>query len=148
MPDAAPVQLDAIAYAKACFIRACELDVAVRKPGNVSRASPGHDMQAEMFVASASAAAGPLFALGTRVGERVESAVSASFDAAGCNTHLGILLLCAAVALAVERRPDATAPQTLRAAVEDVLAELDLADSRGAYRAIARARPRGLGTAV
>ena len=132
---------------RACFLRACELDVAVRKPGNVSRASPGHGMRAEMFIASARAAAAALFEPGARVGERVEAAVEASWAAAGCNTNLGILLLCAPIALAVERHPDAQTPQALRAAIEGVLADLDLADAEAAYRAIARAQPGGLGAA-
>ncbi len=137
----------AVDHARACFLRACELDVAVRKPGNVSRASAGHGMQAEMFIASAQAAAGPLFRPGARVGERIEAAVAASWAVAGCNTNLGILLLCAPIALAVERRPDATSVVALRAAIEDVLADLNQLDSQAAYRAIARARPGGLGSA-
>ena len=137
----------AVERARACFLRACELDVAVRKPGNVSRASAGHGMQAEMFIASAQAAAGPLFRPGARVGERIEAAVAASWAVAGCNTNLGILLLCAPIALAVERRPEATSPAALRAAIEEVLADLNQLDSQAAYRAIARARPGGLGSA-
>ena len=137
----------AVERARACFLRACELDVAVRKPGNVSRASAGHGMQADMFIASAQAAVGPLFQPGTRVGERIEAAVAASWAVAGCNTNLGILLLCAPIALAVERRPDAISPAALRAAIEDVLTDLDRLDSQAAYRAIARARPGGLGSA-
>ena len=133
--------------ARACFLRACELDVAVRKPGNVSSASAGHGMRAEMFIASARAAAGPLFQPGARVGERIEAAVAATWAVAGCNTNLGILLLCAPIALAVERRPEATAPTALRQAIEAVLADLDLSDAQAAYRAIARAHPGGLGAA-
>ena len=133
--------------AAACFLRACELDVAVRKPGNVSRASAGHGMNAEMFIASAQAAAGPLFRPGGRVGARIEAAVDATWAVAGCNTNLGILLLCAPIAAAVEWWPDAVAPAALRQAIETVLADLDLADAQSAYRAIARARPGGLGAA-
>ena len=55
------------AHARACFLRACELDVAVRKPGNVSRASPGHGMRAELFIASAQATAEALFEPGARL---------------------------------------------------------------------------------
>jgi triphosphoribosyl-dephospho-CoA synthase len=135
----------AIEAARAAFLRACALDVAVRKPGNVSVASPGHGMQAQQFVASAQAAAGPLFEAGRSVGERIEGAVAASFAAAGCNTNLGIVLLCAPLALALERR---TAGQSLRQAVEAVLAALDVADARAAYRGIARANPGGLGEAA
>ena len=133
--------------AKACFLRACELDVAVRKPGNVSRASGGHGMQAPMFIASAQAAAGPLFEPGARVGERIEAAVAATWVVAGCNTNLGILLLCAPIARAIERQPEAVAPAALREAIESVLAELDLADAQATFRAIARANPGGLGAA-
>lgn len=133
--------------ARACFLRACEFDVAVRKPGNVSSASPGHGMRAETFIASARAAAGPLFQPGARVGERIEAAVAATWAVAGCNTNLGILLLCAPIALAVERQPEAKAPAALRQAIEAVLADLDLSDAQAAYRAIARAHPGGLGAA-
>jgi len=137
----------AIERARACFLRACWLDVAVRKPGNVSQASPGHGMQASMFIASAEAAAGALFEPGLRVGARIEAAVAATWAVAGCNTNLGILLLCAPIALAVEQHPRAGTPAALRAAVESVLATLDIDDARAAYRAIARAHPGGLGTA-
>ena len=133
--------------ARTCFLRACSLDVAVRKPGNVSLASAGHGMRAEMFIASAHAAAGPLFERGARVGERIEAAVAATWAAAGCNTNLGILLLCAPIALAVERCSEDTSPPALRPAIEAVLADLDLTDAEAAYRAIARARPGGLGAA-
>ena len=135
------------AHARACFLRACELDVAVRKPGNVSRASPGHGMRAELFIASAQATAEALFEPGARVGKRIEAAVEASWAAAGCNTNLGIVLLCAPIALAVERRPDAATPHALREAIGSVLTDLDLADAKATYRAIARAQPGGLGAA-
>jgi len=142
-----PTRQRANERARACFLRACELDVAVAKPGNVSAASPGHGMTAELFIASAHAAAGPLFEPGARVGERIEAAVQASWAAAGCNTNLGIVLLCAPIARAVDLRPDATTPAALREAVDEVLQDLDLADAQGAFRAIARARPGGLGAA-
>ena len=82
------------------FLRACELDVLVRKPGNVSLASPGHGMDAPMFIASAAAASEPLLEPGRRVGARIEHAVAASLAVAGCNTNLGILLLAAPIAAA------------------------------------------------
>jgi triphosphoribosyl-dephospho-CoA synthase len=137
----------AITRARAAFVRACEIDVAVRKPGNVSDASPGHGMHAALFRASASAAAAPLFAPGARVGERIEAAMAATWAVAGCNTNLGILLLCAPLALAVEREPGPHTPTTLRLAVAAVLATLDLADTQAVYRAIAQANPGGLGSA-
>lgn len=136
-----------IEFAKACFLHACRLDVAVRKPGNVSVVAPGHGMDAQMFVASAQAAAAPLFEAGARVGPRIEAAMAASRAAAGCNTNLGIVLLCAPIAAAVERTQWPASAQPLRAAVEAVLADLDVADARAAFRAIVLADPGGLGHA-
>jgi triphosphoribosyl-dephospho-CoA synthase len=130
--------------ARGAFLRACELDVAVRKPGNVSRASPGHGMQATLFLASARAAAEALFAPGARVGERIEGAVAATLAAAGCNTNLGIVLLAAPIAAAAERAAAASS-DALCHAIGEVLAGLDVDDAGAAYRAIALARPGGLG---
>ncbi|WP_077034779.1 triphosphoribosyl-dephospho-CoA synthase [Pelomonas sp. KK5] len=128
---------------KQAFLQACALDVAVRKPGNVSLHSPGHGMQAQQFLDSAAAAAGPLCQAGARVGERIEGAVRATRAAAGCNTNLGILLLAAPIAMAMERSGEASAP-----ALEAVLAALDVDDARAAYRGIALAHPGGLGDAA
>jgi triphosphoribosyl-dephospho-CoA synthase len=129
--------------ARQAFVRACELDVAVRKPGNVSLASPGHGMTAAQFIDSAQAAAKPLFASGARVGQRIESAVAASWAAVGCNTNLGIVLLCAPIAATAERSPGSD----LRQALENVLADLDRGDAAAAFRAITLAQPGGLGEA-
>jgi triphosphoribosyl-dephospho-CoA synthase len=135
------------AQARAAFVRACTLDVVVRKPGNVSLASPGHGMQAAQFTASAQAASVPLFQAGCSVGERIAGAVAASWAAAGCNTNLGIVLLCAPVALAVEKSPRVHTAVSLRAAIEVVLSELTVADARAAFLGIAQANPGGLGSA-
>lgn len=124
-----------------CFLAACALDVAVRKPGNVSAALPGHGMDAALFLASAEAAAPALFQAGAPVGARIEAAVAATLAVARCNTNLGIVLLCAPLALAFEQ---GSAP---RPALERVLSGLDIADAAGAYRAIAAAQPGGLGRA-
>lgn len=132
---------------KQAFLQACRLDVAVRKPGNVSAASPGHGMDAAMFLASAEAAAGPMFTPGRSVGWRIDEAGAATMRVAGCNTNLGILLLCAPIAVALEQQPAARSAQALRDAIEAVLGDLDLDDSRHAFAAIARANPGGLGEA-
>jgi triphosphoribosyl-dephospho-CoA synthase len=135
------------ARAQAAFLRACELDVLVRKPGNVSVTSPGHGMDAAIFLASASAAAAPLFQAGARVGERIETAVRASWAEAGCNTNLGIVLLCAPLALAIERSGDKASALEVRGVLEGVLENLDIEDASCAFRAIAMAQPGGLGAA-
>lgn len=160
MTGSGPIEVveAAAAHARGAFLRACRLDVEVFKPGNVSIASPGHGMLAQQFIASAQAAAGPLTTPGARVGARVEAAVRASWAAAGCNTNLGIVLLAAPIAQAFELaskpgREPASQPLPhapawrLPAALEAVLAELDLNDARAVYRAIAMANPGGLGSA-
>lgn len=133
--------------ARTLFLRACALDVAVRKPGNVSSASPGHGMDARLFLDSADAAQHGLFAPGARVGARIEAAVEATLAVAGCNTNLGIVLLCAPLALAIERCPSPCDATRLRRSLQGVLDGLDVEDARAAYRAIAAARPGGLGHA-
>ncbi|MEK8029686.1 triphosphoribosyl-dephospho-CoA synthase [Ideonella sp. DXS29W] len=144
MAEAHPARQPAHHRARRAFLRACALDVGVRKPGNVSLASPGHGMQAEMFLRSAQAASEGLFAPGARVGARIEAAQAASWAAAGCNTNLGILLLCAPLAAAAEQ---AGPSDSLRATLQGVLQRLDLEDAAAAYRAIAAANPGGLGEA-
>ena len=129
------------------FIEACTLDVLARKPGNVSAASPGHRMHAELFLQSARAAATPLCTLGAPVGERIESAVRATQRLVQCNTNLGIVLLCAPIVAAHERRVRIGRRQSLAAAIAGELEALDVADARAAYRAIAMASPGGLGSA-
>jgi len=129
------------------FVEACTLDVSARKAGNVSEASPGHRMTAGLFLQSARVAAAPLCAPRSRVGERIESAVRATHRVVQCNTNLGILLLCAPIVAAHERRALAGPGAALLTAIRDVLEGLDVEDARAAYRAIALARPAGLGSA-
>lgn len=132
--------------ARSAFLWACRLDVQARKPGNVSLASPGHGMDAAQFLASATAAADAITAAACPVGERIEAAVRASWQAAGCNTNLGIVLLCAPLLAAFEQR-DGEGADALRVALAAVLQSLTVDDARAAYRAIALAQPGGLGRA-
>ena len=133
--------------ARAAFLWACGLDVQARKPGNVSLAAPGHGMEAAQFLASAATAADPITAAGRPVGERIEAAVRASWQAAGCNTNLGIVLLCAPLLAAWEQCNTGGAGPALRSALAQVLQSLTVDDARAAYRAIALAHPGGLGRA-
>lgn len=121
----------------AAFLAACQLDVAALKPGNVHRHADGHGMTAADFLASAEAAAPALCRAGSPLGRRLFDAVAATRAAVGCNTNLGILLLCAPLAVAAGSG----------IAVADVLRGLDMHDAELAYRAIALAEPGGLGEA-
>lgn len=124
------------------LVRACRLDVEALKPGNVGLHAPGHGMVAEDFLTSAEAIRGPLCAPGSPVGERVLAAIEATRAAVGCNTNLGIVLLCAPLAHAAQ-----SGERPLRDALRATLGRLDRRDARDAYRAIRLARPGGLGRA-
>ena len=87
---------------RAAFLAACKLDVAALKPGNVHRHADGHGMTVADFIASAEAAAPALCRPGSPLGRRLLDAVTATRAAVGCNTNLGILLLCAPLAVAAE----------------------------------------------
>ncbi|WP_250515633.1 triphosphoribosyl-dephospho-CoA synthase [Caballeronia sp. INDeC2] len=135
--------------ARTAFLRACRLDVETKKPGNVSVASAGHGMTSAQFIASAGTAAAGLFTPHARVGVRILEAVRRTFDAVGCNTNLGIVLLAAPLCAALDAldaNASIDAAQWHRA-TQRVLAELDIDDARLAYRAIALANPGGLGDA-
>ncbi|AWN42468.1 triphosphoribosyl-dephospho-CoA synthase [Methylobacterium durans] len=125
--------LIATLYRAACL---AELDAI--KPGNVHVHGAGHRMEVADFVASAEVSAPHLAAAGAGVGARVAGAMDATMRAVGQNTNLGILLLCAPLAVAAER--GATLPA--------VLAGLDEADAEGVFAAIRRANPGGLGAAA
>lgn len=124
------------------FLAACRAELRAIKVGNVHVHSGGHDMEVAQFEAAAVAAAPHIANGDLRVGERIRLAVEASFAAAGCNTNLGILLLCAPLAVAAEL----TIPTTnLSTRLSIVLTSLDKADAAQVYRAIAHANPGGLG---
>jgi triphosphoribosyl-dephospho-CoA synthase len=77
------------------------------------------------------------------VGARILGAVEATRQAAGQNTNLGIILLCAPLAAAAEQSSSAS----LRIALAATLADLDREDAALAFQAIALANPGGLGEA-
>lgn len=141
MPDESPLAT--------AFIRACEDELAALKPGNVHRFADGHGMTVADFEASAVAAAPGIAHRHARVGQRVLEATAATQATCGCNTNLGIILLCAPLATAAERLTAGAVGitnDTLASATRDVLTDLDVEDAALAYRAIALANPGGLGS--
>ena len=67
--------------------------------------------------------------------------MDATWDAVGCNTNLGILLLCAPLLQAARHENHGTLEARLRQTLQD----LTVADAGHAFRAIVRASPAGLG---
>lgn len=124
------------------FVTSCKAELTALKPGNVHIHAGGHGMEVAQFEAAAEAASHVIGKPILPFGERVHAAVSNSMAVAGCNTNLGIILLCAPLAAAALK----TTPTPLRQRVETVLAELDQNDAHHVYGAIRDANPGGLGT--
>ncbi|MEQ1695559.1 MAG: triphosphoribosyl-dephospho-CoA synthase [Hyphomicrobiaceae bacterium] len=124
------------------FIAACQAELSSLKPGNVHDFASGHRMDTGMFTAAAAAAAPFIAQPGLSVGARIERAVTASVAAAGCNTNLGIILLCVPLACAAQ-----VGEGPLRVHIDEVLDGLTVADAQAVYRAITIAKPAGLGAA-
>jgi len=125
----------------AAFKSACLAELETLKPGNVHIFADGHGMLVDDFVRSAEAASTVIARPGLPVGQRILSAVDATWDAVGCNTNLGIILLCAPLLQAAELGGEAG----LRANLDVVLKGLTVEDAALSYRAIVRATPAGLG---
>lgn len=131
------------AQVAAAFREACLAELRALKPGNVHAFGEGHGMSVADFEVSARVSAGPICDPALGVGAAVHAAVRATHEAVGCNTNLGILLLCAPLA----RAAMATGPGDPRARLAGVLDSLDIVDAEEAFRAIRLAAPGGLGNA-
>jgi len=139
------------------FRQACRAELTALKPGNVHIHAAGHGMEIGHFKAAADAAAPRIAAHRASVGHRIHAAATASFAAAGCNTNLGIVLLCAPLAHAAEalmsqadfqeKRSGRIPGPSLREALRETLHGLTRDDARLAFDAIAKVNPAGLGEA-
>ena len=126
------------------YLAACRLDVTALKPGNVSEAVAGHGMTADDFHRSSHASADAISNPGLSLGARIYSAVAATRSAVGCNTNLGMLLLCAPLAeAAMQARPG----EDLHRALQVVLRDATVDDAEQVFAAIRLANPGGLGDA-
>lgn len=123
------------------FKQACLAEIEALKPGNVHIFADGHGMTVQDFIRSAEIASPGIASSGASVGKRILTAVDATWDAVGCNTNLGILLLSGPLLAAAE----ASGEGGLRLALRQVLAGLSVEDAELTFRAIARASPAGLG---
>lgn len=123
------------------YLDACRVELQSLKPGNVHALAEGHRMTVADFERSAEASAPAMAAPALRVGARILEAIRRTHDAVGCNTNLGVVLLCAPLAAAAMT----AAGKGLREAIGDVLADLDQTDAEHAFAAIRLAAPAGLG---
>jgi triphosphoribosyl-dephospho-CoA synthase len=128
----------------AAYLESCAEELAALKPGNVHVHAEGHRMTVADFTRSAAVSAPKLCVRGARLGERIRGGVAATRQAVGQNTNLGILLLCAPLAMAAEQVSE---PGRLADGVNRVIRQSDLADAEAVFAAIRMASPGGLGAA-
>ncbi len=119
---------------------ACIEELSAVKPGNVHMFADGHGMVVQDFIKSADASSQVIATPFLSVGERILNAVKATWDAVGCNTNLGIVLLAAPMMQAAYSK-DGLSQDNLQA----VLRNLTVDDAVKAYQAISLATPAGLG---
>ncbi|MGZ4976753.1 MAG: triphosphoribosyl-dephospho-CoA synthase [Methylobacter sp.] len=124
------------------YRQACEVDVQAFKPGNVSVYADGHNMTVADFRLSAEVSAGPLCNPDYSLGEKIYYAVKATREAVGCNTNLGIILLCAPLIQAISHKSPGL---TLRHLLSNVIANTTIDDADWVFKAITLASPGGLG---
>jgi triphosphoribosyl-dephospho-CoA synthase len=120
---------------------ACEIELQAFKPGNVSIFADGHDMTVEDFRKSYEVSAQPICDVNFSLGEKIFYATKATREAVGCNTNLGIILLCAPLIHAMQNYPNLK----LRDGLEQVLNSTTIGDANWVFQAISLAKPAGLG---
>jgi triphosphoribosyl-dephospho-CoA synthase len=125
------------------YKQACVCDVQAFKPGNVSVYNEGHDMTVDDFILSAEVSAVAISNREFSLGEKIYYAVQATREAVGCNTNLGIILLCAPL---VEAAYQQQKGQTLRDVLQQVLENTSVEDAEWVFKAISLAAPGGLGS--
>ena len=124
------------------YQQACEIELQAFKPGNVSVYADGHDMTVEDFRRSAKVSAGPITDPEYSLGEKIYYAIQATRDAVGCNTNLGIVLLCAPMIHAINGSKEG---ELFRDSLLNVLNTTTINDADWTFKAISLAAPGGLG---
>ncbi|MCU7882639.1 MAG: triphosphoribosyl-dephospho-CoA synthase [Candidatus Thiodiazotropha sp. (ex Lucinoma annulata)] len=127
------------------YREACRTELEALKPGNVHRFADGHDMTLDAFIVSAEVTAIPLTDPSLSLGERIYQAVAATREVVGCNTNLGILMLCAPLIQALLDERIGSGPLCDR--LQQVLLDASVEDADWLFRAIQLAAPGGLGKA-
>jgi triphosphoribosyl-dephospho-CoA synthase len=126
---------------KQAYQNACLAELEALKPGNVHIFADGHGMVVEQFISSAEASAQYIADPTLSLGQRILKAITATHEAVGCNTNLGIVLLCAPLVQAALQQSSLSFQENL----EQVLANTTIEDAQDVFDAIQLANPAGLG---
>lgn len=123
------------------YKNACLAEIEALKPGNVHIFADGHGMEVQDFIKSAEVSSAVITQENLRLGERIYQAVEATWQAVGCNTNLGIVLLSAPIIQAALLN-DGT---DLHLRLIDVIQNTTQTDAMWLFKAIKCANPAGLG---
>lgn len=126
-----------------CFKAACMAEIEALKPGNVHIFADGHGMTVQDFMQSADAVSEVIAKPDLTLGQRILYSVQATQKAVGCNTNLGIILLCAPMIQAILTPVN----NNFYSNLAHVLQHTTIDDAQLTFTAIALANPAGLGEA-
>ena len=123
------------------YQQACQCEINAFKPGNVSIHSDGHGMVAADFFKSAEVSAPAISNPDYSLGEKIFYALEETRNAVGCNTNLGIVLLCAPLIHAIQHKNRGI----IRSRLSHVLNHTTVTDAEWVYRGIRLVKPAGMG---
>ncbi len=133
---------------QSAYLNACLLELEALKPGNVHVFADGHGMHVQDFVVSAEHSAHALCQEHPTevhtLGQRILSALQATHDQVGCNTNLGIILLCAPLVQARLQYPH----DVLNLGLTQVLNQTTIQDAEQVFQGIRLVNPAGMGQRV
>ena len=127
---------------KMAFEYACKLDVFSVKPGNVFLDHPAYGMTHKDFLQSSMACSDIICEQNIDIGEKILESVKASIDVVGCNTNLGIILLCSPIVEAIYLDNEHKLQQNN---LKKVIDRIDLKQTKTIYKAINLANAGGMG---
>jgi triphosphoribosyl-dephospho-CoA synthase len=129
--------------------RACLLEAAAPKLGNVHPGAAFHDLAFKHFAVAARVSSRPLAKSdATGVGPAILEAARATRAATGTNPNLGILLLLGPLAASAAVSRAARPASTIARQLPQTLANMTTEDGRAVYEAIRVLQPGGLGETV
>ena len=128
---------------KMAFEYACKLDVFSIKPGNVLIDYPAYGMTHKDFLQSSMACSDIVCEHNMDIGKKILECVKASIDVVGCNTNLGIILLCVPIIEAIYLDKEHKFRQSN---LKIVLDGINVKQTKSIYKAINTANAGGMGS--
>ncbi len=127
---------------KMAFEYSCKVDVFSIKPGNVSYNNPAYNMTHKDFLQSSMACSDIICEKGMDIGTKIYESVKSSMDVVGCNTNLGIILLCVPIVQSLYLDDKHIFSQEN---LKKIILDIDQKQTKKIYAAINMAKAGGMG---